>query len=127
MEAYTEELNLMGQIEELQKPKEAEFVWNGPVLTRSKGVNYGPTGKETYYNLPMQGIVRIMRNKGYSESEYPYWIRSDGVKMLGPYAIAAANFGHFPRGSIVPSSLGLALVCDTGHLGWNHLDLATHW
>ena len=27
--------------------------WNGPVLSRSKGSVYGPSGKETYYNLNM--------------------------------------------------------------------------
>ena len=101
--------------------------WTGPVLTKSKGVNYGPIGKETYYNLPMGGVVRTMRNLGYSESEYPYWVRSDGCKMLGDYIIVAANLNHFPRGTILECSLGWAIVCDTGYLGWNHLDLATQW
>ena len=101
--------------------------WTGPKLTRSKGVNYGPNGKETYYNLNMSGVVRIMRNKGYSEAEYPYWVRSDGCKMLGDYIMLAANFSHWPRGSVVECSLGWGLVCDTGYLGYNHLDIATNW
>ena len=101
--------------------------WTGPVLTKSKGVNYGPIGKETYYNLNMSGVVRVMRNMGFDEVNYPYWIREDGCKMLGPYIMVAANFNHFPRGSVVECSRGIALVCDTGHLGWNHLDLATQW
>ena len=62
-----------------------DFVWNGPKLTAQMGVNYGPTGKETYYNLPMGGVVAIMRGLGCSEAEYPYWVRSDGVKMFGNY------------------------------------------
>ena len=101
--------------------------WTGPVLTRSMGVNRGPTGKETYYNLNMSGVVKAMRNMGYSEAEYPYWVRSDGVKMFGKYVMAAANLNHFPKGSIVPSSLGLCIVCDTGYLQWDQLDLATQW
>lgn len=101
--------------------------WTGPVLTKSKGVNQGPIGKETYYNLNMSGVVRIMRNKGYDEATYPYWVREDGCKMLGPYVMVAANFSHFPRGTVVECSRGWALVCDTGHLGYNQLDIAVNW
>lgn len=104
--------------------------WNGSVLTKSKGVVTGPSGKETYYNLNMSGVVRIMRNLGYTEAEYPYWIREDGVKMLGNYVMVAANFNIRPRGTIVPSSLGDAIVCDTGgfaHSNPTQLDIAVSW
>lgn len=132
-EANTQQQDFQKQLEEMQKPAEPqEYVWNGPKLTKSKGVNYGPTGKETYYNLNMSGVVRIMRRMGYDEANYPYWVRADGAKMLGPYVMVAANLNHFPRGSIVPCSLGLAIVCDTGGFasrsdGWNWLDVATNW
>ena len=128
MEAYTEELNLQEQIEELEN---AVYVppttWTGSVLTRQGGVNYGPSGKETYYNLPMQGVVNIMRRMGYDAERYPYWVREDGVRMLGPYVMIATNFSHWPRGSFVETSLGIGLSCDTGHLGWNHIDVAVRW
>lgn len=106
--------------------------WTGPVLTPSAGVNYGPTGKETYYNLPMQGVVQIMREMGFSAEEYPYWVRSDGVKMLGNYVMVAANHAYHPRGSVVETSLGQALVCDTGDFismaeGDHWLDIAVTW
>lgn len=104
--------------------------WNGPVLTKSKGVVNGPSGKETYYNLNMNGVVRIMRNAGFSEEEYPYWVREDGVKMLGNYVMVAANLNIRPRGSIVQSSLGDAIVCDTGgfaHSNPTQLDIAVTW
>lgn len=104
--------------------------WNGVVLTKSKGVVVGPSGKETYYNLNMSGVVRIMRNLGYTEAEYPYWVREDGVKMLGNYVMVAANFNIRPRGTIVPSSLGDAIVCDTGGFAHNNptqLDIAVSW
>lgn len=106
------------------------YSYDGSKLTKSKGVNYGPSGKETYYNLPMNGVVRIMRNQGFSEEEYPYWVREDGTKMLGDYIMIAANLDERPRGSLVPTSLGMGLVCDTGGFAstsrtW--IDIATNW
>ena len=99
-------------------------------LTRSGGVFYGPTGKEKYYNLKMSGVVQIMRGCGYSEEEYPYWVRDDGVKMLGAYVMVAANLSVYPRGSIVETSLGTGLVCDMcvgATYGDTVLDLAVNW
>lgn len=112
------------------KTTEAVSSWDGPVLTKSKGVVNGPSGKETYYNLNMNGVIRIMRNAGFSEEEYPYWVREDGVKMLGNYVMVAANLEIRPRGSIVKSSLGDAIVCDTGgfaHSNPTQLDIAVTW
>lgn len=123
--AMDEETELNAQLETLKR-----FVWDGPVLTKSKGVNYGPSGKETYYNLPMGGVIRIMRNMGFSEAEFPYWVREDGVKMLGDYVMIAAHLGNHPRGSIVPTSRGFGLVCDTGGFAkYNptQIDIATAW
>lgn len=103
------------------------YNWNGSVLSKSKGVNHGPSGKETYYNLPMQGIINIMRKMGNNNK---YWIRKDGCKMLGNYIIAAANLKIRPRGSIVNTSLGKAIVCDTGSFAKRNayqLDIATTW
>lgn len=108
------------------------YTWSGSVLNWYDGVNYGPTGKETYYNLPMDGVVWEMRKKGYSEADYPVWVRDDGVKMFGNYVMVAANLNHFPYGTIVECSLGTAIVVDTGGFaswdeGWNWLDIATTW
>lgn len=104
--------------------------WEGSVLTKRKGVVNGPSGKETYYNLNMAGVVKIMRNAGFTEEEYPYWVREDGVKMLGDYVMVAANLDIRPRGSIVKSSLGDAIVCDTGGFATSNptqLDIAVTW
>lgn len=104
--------------------------WSGDVLSKSKGVVYGPSGKETYYNLDMSGVIRAMRYAGYSEEEYPYWIREDGVKMLGSYVMVAANYEIRPKGTIIQSSLGYAIVCDTGGFARNNptqLDIAVSW
>lgn len=99
-------------------------------LTKQSGVFNGPSGKETYYNLNMSGVVSIMRSMGYSEEEYPYWVREDGVKMLGDYVMCAAAFNIRPRGSIVETSLGTALVCDTGGFAYyneTQIDIAVSW
>ena len=99
-------------------------------LTKSGGVYQGPSGKETYYNLDMSGVVSIMRGMGYSEADYPYWIREDGVKMLGPYVMVAADFNIRPRGTLIETSLGTGLVCDTGAFAYSNsyqLDIAVSW
>jgi hypothetical protein len=99
-------------------------------LTKQAGTIQGPSGKETYYNLDMSGIVSVMRSCGYSEEKYPYWIRDDGVKMLGDYVMVAAAFDVRPRGTIIDSSLGTAIVCDTGGFAASNktqLDIATNW
>ncbi len=99
-------------------------------LTRSGGVFNGPSGKETYYNLKMSGVVNIMRNQGFSEEEYPYWVRDDGAKMLGDYVMVAADFNTRPRGTILETSLGTAIVCDTGTFAQSNptqVDIAVDW
>lgn len=101
--------------------------WEGSVLTATAGVNEGPTGRETYYNMEMSGVVDIMRGMGNADD---YWVRDDGVKMLGDYVMVAANLDKYPRGSVVDSSLGKAIVCDTGGFAAynaDQLDIATAW
>lgn len=101
--------------------------WKGPVLSPGRGVNYGPSGKETYYNLNMAGVVSIMRSMGNTDE---YWVRDDGCKMLGDYIMVAANLNLRPRGSIVETSLGDAIVCDTGGFARKNptqIDIAVNW
>lgn len=97
-------------------------------LTRSKGVFYYNGRRESYYNLNMSGVVRIMRNRGF---DGVYSIREDGVKTLGGYVMVAADFRTYPRGSFVETSLGTGIVCDTGSFiytyGSGALDIATAW
>ena len=99
-------------------------------ITKRGGVFQGPSGKETYYNLPMQGVVKIMRRQGYSEDEWPYWVRDDGAKMLGDYIMVAAHLGIRPRGTILETSLGPGIVCDTGDFALSNatqIDIALDW
>lgn len=116
--------------EEEKKLEIVETSYSGDKLTRARGSIQGPSGKETYYNLNMNGVVSIMRRMGFSESEYPYNVRADGVKCLGPYVMVAAHLGKRPRGSKVQTSLGTGLVCDTGGFASSNptqIDIATAW
>lgn len=104
--------------------------WDGPVLTKEIGGNMGPAGRETYYNLPMQGCINKMRSLGYSEEEYPYWVREDGAKMLGRYVMIAANWKIRPLGTIIETSLGWSIVVDTGTFVEEYpygVDIAVDW
>lgn len=111
------------------EPEPTPAIYEHP-LTKRSGVAYGPSGKETYYNLKMDGVVRIMRKAGYTEEEYPYSIREDGVKCLGPYIMVAANLEKHPRGSLVETTLGTGIVCDTGTAMIENpdmVDIAVNW
>ncbi|MBQ1827499.1 MAG: hypothetical protein II126_05945 [Erysipelotrichaceae bacterium] len=71
-----------------------------------------------------------MRRLGYSADKYPYWIREDGCKMFGDYIMIAADFKIRPRGSLVMTSLGMGIVCDTGAFikkNPHQIDLAVNW
>ena len=129
--AQSEAEGIVEDSKEAAIPEQQASGWTGSVLTKQAGVNAGPSGKETYYNLPMGGVVNIMRNAGFSEEEYPYWVREDGAKMLGDYVMVAADLSKYPRGSIVESSLGSAIVSDTGDFCRNgsgvSLDIAVNW
>lgn len=103
------------------------YTWEGEKLNAVNGVVQGPSGKETYYNLPMEGVLEIMRGAGFTEDVYPYWIREDGVKMLGPYVICACDQTIRPLGTIVDTTLGQGIVCDTGNLEPYQVDIAVSW
>lgn len=122
--------------DEIETSDERIFGADNPVpnhddhITQCGGVYYGPSGRETYYNLPMDGVVAIMRDLGYSEEEYPYWVREDGAKMFGDYIMVAANLETRPKGTILDCSLGKAIVCDTGTFVKTYpgqLDIAVDW
>lgn len=106
---------------------ETEEIYEGTVLTPESGVVPGPSGKETFYNLPMEGVIQKMKENGFN---YEYWIRSDGVRMYGDYVMVAADLSLRPRGSIVDTTLGTGIVCDTGqfiYLDPYQLDIAVTW
>ena len=99
-------------------------------ITAERGGYMGESGRETYYNLNMSNCVAYMRELGYDELNYPYWVRDDGAKMLGLYVMCAANWKIRPKGTIIPTSLGDAIVVDTGEFVAEFpygVDLAVDW
>ena len=104
-----------------------DYEWDGDVINSYVGTVKGPSGKETFYNLPMGGVIDIMESLGYTGE---YWVREDGAKMFGDFIMVAAELGSRPKGTIIKTSLGWAVVCDTGGFTkWNptQLDIATAW
>ena len=101
---------------------------DGRTLNAYIGTVQGPSGKETYYNLDMTEVIRIMKeNEGF---DYEYTVREDGVKMYGPYIMCAANLEIRPKGTLVETSLGTAIVCDTGEFATYNkyqIDIAVDW
>ena len=100
-------------------------------LTRSGGIYFDEWGhRESYYNLDMSYCIAMMRDLGYDEVNYPYWIRDDGCKMLGPYIMIAANFDWYPKGTLLEFSLGTGIVVDTGTFiyEWpDGIDVCVNW
>lgn len=111
------------EVEEVTPPAEKH-------LTKRAGVFDGPSGKETWYDRDMTKVIAAMRKKGFSEEEYPYWIREDGVKMLGRFVMVAACYDLHPLGWAVETSLGTGIVCDTGPFAETdpyQVDIAVSW
>jgi uncharacterized protein YabE (DUF348 family) len=99
-------------------------------LTKSKGAQVwtdskGVAHRETYYDLNMSAVMRSCGQGGY------YEVRFDGMKVdRDGYIIVAANYGRYPKCSIVETSAGPAKVYDTGGFALKHpdgFDLATDW
>ena len=106
---------------------ETSYVASSGCLTSLGGVNNYNGQLETWYNLPMEGVIAQAQNFGiYGE----YWIREDGVKMYGDYVILACNRDVHPMGSIVETSLGTGISLDTGAFAAsnpNQVDIAVSW
>lgn len=98
-------------------------------LTASKGAQLfvdgsGVAHRETYYDLPMNIVIRHCSDSDYS-------IRYDGAKIdKDGYVLVAANYKIYPKCSIVETSLGPGKVYDTGGFALRYphgFDLATDW
>ncbi len=103
---------------------------DGRGLTAAKGAqsftdSRGVSHRETYYDLPMNVVMSACGQGGY------YTVRPDGAKVdRDGYVIIAANYGNYPRCSVVETSLGPGKVYDTGGFAARHphgFDLATDW
>ena len=105
------------------KAQTTSFYWTDSHLTEYEGVNKGPAGTETWYNLNMSEIVSTLQDNGY---EGEYWVRGDGVKMYGLYILCAADYSTYSYGTIVETSLGTGIIADTGCCR-GVIDIAVNW
>lgn len=117
------EIEKRKELEAEQKKAQEESPYG--YLTKERGVFIGPSGRETWYSLPMTGVIEIMRHKGYDEAHYPYWVREDGVKMFGDFVMAAADTQKLPKGTIIDTSLGQSMIVD--HCAAGNIDIAVTW
>lgn len=99
------------------------------VLNKRMGVNYFNGQKETYYNLRMTGVIRLLDDMGIPHGEY--WVRDDGAKMLGEYIMLATDTNRIPKGTIWETSLGTGMIVD--HCSGSEsypgvwIDVAVNW
>ena len=111
--------------------KQVEIIGTKPKnpLTKSKGAQIftdskGVAHRETYYDLPMNVVINACGGGGYT-------VRADGAKVdKDGYILVAANYGNYPRCSVVETSMGPGKVYDTGGFAARHphgFDLATDW
>ena len=114
-----------------QPKKQVEIIGTKPKnpLTKSKGTQIftdskGVAHRETYYDLPMNVVINACGGGGYT-------VRADGAKVdKDGYILVAANYGNYPRCSVVETSMGPGKVYDTGGFAVRHphgFDLATDW
>ncbi len=113
------------------KPQRVVFTPKPNALTASKGAhvyvdNLGVAHRETYYDLPMNIVIGAC-GPGNSYTVRP----EDGAKVdKDGYILVAANYGSYPRCSVVDTSMGPGKVYDTGGFALRHpygFDLATDW
>ncbi len=136
--AFIEEVHKVAE-EKRKEVEEVEVVveevaptWNGQVLTASLGVVQGPSGKESYYNLPMGQVVANSHASNHPNAVGEYWVREDGVKMLGDFIMVAADISGnvHNRYDLVDTSLGKGIVVDTGTFVYTNptqIDIAVTW
>lgn len=107
-------------------------------LTQSMGVNFYTVKKangqmverkETYYDLNMSGVMYYAAM--YCGVPATYSVREDGVKVdADGFVLVAANLSHYPRCSVVETSVGRGKVYDTGGFAAKNpeqFDIATDW
>ena len=97
-------------------------------LTKQGGVFFYNGKRESYYNLDMSGVVAKMHQLGFKGE---YSVRSDGAKLFDGKVMIAADLSVYPKGTILYTSLGKSIVCDTGEFvhqyGSSAFDIATNW
>lgn len=106
-------------------------------LTAKKGTVQGPNGKETYYHMDFKNLEHTLELHCKFDPKCEMYKRSDGVMMWGvkggeSYVMCAANLSvpGRSRGSKLMTSLGPAIVIDTGTFASSNpgqLDICVSW
>lgn len=116
----------------LPDPPPAPKIVFGPgpkALTKARGAQLytdasGVAHRETYYDLPMNVVIGACGPGAYT-------VRYDGAKIdKDGYVLVAANYGVYPKCSVVDTSMGPGKVYDTGGFAKRYphgFDLATDW
>ena len=127
----TEVETILETEEETEESTEAatgadEFVWDGPKLTKSSGIvpaDQTPSGyKETWYPWDLHGCLDLL---GYSYDGYQKDC-PDGVQRYNGYiCVASPDLNAHPKGSLIPTTLGMGIVLDFCPAG--NLDIAVTW
>ncbi|MBR2744531.1 MAG: hypothetical protein IKE01_04465 [Clostridia bacterium] len=102
-----------------------EFVWTGKKLNRVDGIvpaKETPSGyKETWYPWDLHGCLDLM---GYSYDGYDEDC-DDGVQRYNGYVmVASPDLNAHPKGSLIPTTLGMGIVVDYCPAG--NLDIAVN-
>ncbi|MBR2704918.1 MAG: hypothetical protein IKE91_05565 [Clostridia bacterium] len=102
-----------------------EVTYCEPHLNPHDGIVHAdqtPSGyEESFYNLPMFGCLDLL---GYSHDGYEE--RFDGVKTYNGYVmVATPDLEAHPKGSLIPTTLGMGIVVDFCPIG--RLDVAVTW
>ena len=94
------------------------------ILTAALGrIQFG-NHTETWYDLPMDRVVRQAQQLGIP---CEYHVREDGVKMFGEWVIVASH-PSVTRYTFVETSLGTGIVLDRHEMPDEDLyDIATDW
>lgn len=131
---YVEERNggpvvTVSELRTLNKPESISSSSSDKIVLNSvNGTVDGPSGKETYYNLKMSGVVKLLYSLGIEDH---YWVRDDGVKMYGDYVMVATDTYRIPKGTILETTLGAAMVCDHCESAESYsgtwIDVAVNW
>jgi hypothetical protein len=85
----------------------------GEILSVKNPKVEGPSGIETFFNEDVSEILKNV-SEGYLGD---YWETEDGIKMFGEYIICKCRYDankyhpNLPIGTVIPTTLGLALVC----------------
>lgn len=96
------------------------------ILTAKLGTVQYDGHKETYYNLPMHNIVS--RADEFYGLEDVYEVREDGVKTYNGFVMLATDWGEYPFGSVIETSLGTGIVLDMQTTGNKQIvDIAVTW